>query len=195
MQTRSAMTSRIVLVRHAKPVISSEGPAHTWPLDPSAFGSIARLSGPLRALGVDAVVASPEAKARETGRIIAAELEIPFSTEIELREQGGGQVPWIESAEAFRAAVAEHFARADEIVLGSESSRMAVERFENAVSRSCMDHRNPVLVTHGRIMCGYMASILNLDPMEIWPTLSMPDALAIDLDTGRWCRVSEEEPL
>jgi broad specificity phosphatase PhoE len=96
--------------------------------------------------------------------------------------------------EEFQAAVAEHFSRPTDVVLGAESSSAAVDRFEMAVNRARMDRRCPILVSHGRIMCGYMARAVGIDPMSIWPTLLMPDAIMLDLDTGQWCAVDREEP-
>jgi broad specificity phosphatase PhoE len=165
-----------------------------WVLEPSASGAVARLARQMQTLGGDGVVVSPEPKALETGKMIAGELDIPLLVDPDLREQGGEQIPWIESMEEFQAAVAEHFSRPTHVVLGAESSSAAVDRFEMAVSRARIDRRCPVLVSHGRIMCGYMARAVGIDPMSIWPTLLMPDAIMLDLDTGQWCAVDREEP-
>ena len=195
MMAGAPKAARIILVRHARPVMDRKQPASRWPLDPSGTETVARLAGILRTTGADGVVASPEQKALETGRIIASELRLPLSIEPDLREQGGEQVPWMDSGEDFRAAVAGHFPRPAQVVLGAETSCDAVDRFEMVVNRARLNHRFPVLVTHGRILCGYMARVLDLDPMSIWPRLLMPDAFAIDLDARRWQRVDEEDPL
>jgi broad specificity phosphatase PhoE len=165
-----------------------------WVLEPSAAGRVARLAKQIQTLGGDGVVASPEPKALETGKIIADELGVSLWVDPDLREQGGEQVPWIEPVEEFQAAVAEHFSRPTDVVLGVESSSAAVDRFEMAVNRARMRRRCPVLVSHGRIICGYMARAVGIDPMSIWPTLLMPDAIMLDVDTGHWCAADREEP-
>jgi broad specificity phosphatase PhoE len=187
------MGTHIILVRHARPVIDQLEAAHTWVLDPSEATVVSELATGLRELGPDGIVASPEPKALETGRIISRDLGIPIAIDADLREQGDGQVSWIASPEAFRAAVAEHFARPAEVVLGGESSHAAVDRFGRVVERARAGHRCPVIVTHGRIMCGYLANVLTIDPMSIWPTLSMPDALVLDLEAGQWRRIGKEQ--
>lgn len=182
----------IVLVRHARPVIDPGRPPGEWGLDEGYAADLASFAETLRPLGIDGVVTSPEPKAVGTARAIVDALTVPMSEDDDLREQGNGPIPWF-SDDEFRRVVAEHFRRPDEIVLGAESSADAGRRFAAAVERARARFRFPALVSHGRVMCGYLAGVLERDPTPIWSDLRMPDALVLDLDRKHLSRVGEEK--
>lgn len=193
MEAGNRLASRVVLVRHARPVVDPAADPGSWVLDPSARGEVTVLATRLLAFEPDGVISSPEAKALETGQHLARALGIPCGVDDDLREQGGATVPWIASPEAFRDVVADHFAHPENVVLGEESSRMAADRFAKGVERARSVRQCPVIVTHGRVMCGYLASVLSADATTIWCTLRMPDALVVDFDTMQWCSIRQEE--
>ena len=171
---------RIVIVRHARPAIDPGRPAGTWELATGAGEAVERLAGALRPLGPNGVIASPEPKARATGEIIARCLGLGIAMDDAFREQGGEAIPWLDG-DAFHAAVLEHFARPDAVVLGDESSAEASHRFAAAVARARARFSSPLITTHGRVLCGYLARELGIDPVPIWPALRLPDALVVDL--------------
>jgi len=181
--------TRIVLVRHALPVIDPGRPAREWVLDGGAAASVTRLADALRDMEVDGILTSPEPKASGTARLIASELGLAVTEDSGLREQGGDRLPWFSDPEDFFAAVAEHFARPHNAVLGAESSTGAVNRFAAAIDRACADCRFPVVVTHGRVMCGYIGRVLGTDPMVTWRELRLPDAFMLDVESGTCSRV------
>jgi len=153
-----------------------------------AAGEVARLADELRHLGADGVVSSSEPKAHGTAEVIARSLDLPLTANDAFREQGGGQVPYL-SDEAFLAAVAEHFRRPDEVVFGSETSAQAARRLAAGIAETRQRFRCPIVVTHGRVMCGYLAVALDVDPVPIWRSLRLPDALVVDLGARQWTRV------
>jgi broad specificity phosphatase PhoE len=183
---------RLVLVRHARPDIDPLRPAGEWPLAAGAAASVERLAASLDGLGADGVITSPEPKAAATARILSTALDLPLSEDDAFREQGGDGIPWFDDPAEFHAAVANHFARHDAVVFGAESSSMAALRFANGVERSRSMYRYPIVVTHGRVMCGYLRRATGVDPMTIWPSLQMPDALAVVRDAGTIARVTGE---
>lgn len=183
----------IVLVRHARPAIDPVRPAGDWLLADDANESVLRLAEGIGAVGADGIVTSPEPKALGTARLIAGRLDLPVMVDEALREQGGDMIPWIAGPEEFRAAVREHFGRADEAVLGDEPSADAAARFAEAVERARGQFRCPVVVTHGRVMCGYLGASFGIDPMEIWETLRLPDAFVLDLVSGSVVRIQGKE--
>ena len=173
----------LVLVRHARPLIDPRRPAATWDLHPAAGPDVAQLAEAIRPLGVDGVASSLEPKAQATAAILAERLGLPLTIEDAFREQSSEGLPWL-GDEAFRAAVAEHFARPQEAVLGTESSADAARRFAAGVDRARADFRRPVVVTHGRVLCGYLAQTLGIAPLPLWSGLRLPDALLVDLAAG-----------
>lgn len=180
---------RVVLVRHAMPVIDPARPAGEWPLAGDVAESVLSLAEAMSDQEPDGIVSSPEPKALGTAELLAAHLDIAVSRDDALREQGLDTIPWIDGPDGFRQRVREHFERANEIVFGEESSAAAAARFAGALERARERYRTPVLVTHGRIMCGYLAATFGVDPVELWESLRMPDAHVIDLRSGRLDRV------
>lgn len=172
--------SRMVLVRHARPVIDPETPPSLWELEGDAHHAVEGLAESVRHVGCDGVVVSPEPKARTTGDIIAGCLDVPIIVDPAFREQGGRHVAWLPDRE-FLAAVEDHFVHGDRIVLGTETSHQASERFANGIQRMSRDITCPIVVTHGRVMCGYLAKTLGVDPVQMWRSLRLPDAFMVDL--------------
>lgn len=193
MLREESLAPRIVLVRHAQPVVDPQRPAHDWELAEAAVEGILSLAAQLRALGIDGIMTSPERKAVATARIIALELGLAVVEEPALREQGGEPMRWIESEEAFHAAVARHFAKPEEVVLGNESSDDAVKRFITAIERARAHYHFPALVGHGRVMSGFMARVIDTRPIDVWKDLRMPDAFVVDLLRCTWTRIGGKE--
>lgn len=75
-----------------------------------------------------------------------------------------------------------------------ESSQAASERFADAL-RARLDTVAgvPVIVSHGRIMASWLASLTGSSAWEIWTALRLPDLLDVNLD-GRTYR-SVDVPL
>jgi broad specificity phosphatase PhoE len=181
----------VVLVRHAKPIIDPNRRAGEWAIDKDASGDVLRFTESFRELRADGIVSSPEPKALGTARLIADALDLSVREDADLREQGNDVVPWFDEPADFRRAVAEHFRRSSEVVFGSESSEEAVDRFAAAVSDARSRSALPIIVSHGRVMCGYMSSVCDVDPVEIWEDLRLPDAFLLRLDTRTFTRVGE----
>lgn len=192
MQGAASQARRIVLVRHARPDIDPARPAGEWSLAHDAGEVVNRLAANLGGLGVDGVLSSPEPKALATARILSTALDIPLAEDDAFREQGLDSVPWIPDQDGFVAVVRDHFARPDAAVFGDEPSTMAAARFADGVERALEMHGFPIVVTHGRVMCGYLRRATGVDPMEIWPTLRMPDALVVDPGAPTIVRVTGE---
>lgn len=193
MAREESLAPRIVLVRHAKPVVDPQCPAHDWGLVEGAEENLLSLVARLRPLDVDGIITSPERKAAATARIIAIELGLGVVEEPALREQGGEYVPWIGTKHGFRAAVGGHFARPEEAMLGNESSTEAVERFITAIERARARYHLPLLVTHGRVMSGFLARVLDTYAVSVWKELRMLDALVVDLLRRTCLRVGAKE--
>jgi broad specificity phosphatase PhoE len=193
MPPEEPLAPRIVLVRHAKPMVDPGRPSHEWDLEDGAWEDVVSLAAHLGPFDVDGIITSPERKAVATAGIIATELRLPVVVEPALHEQGSQAVPWVGSERVFREAVARHFARPREVVLGNESSDDAVKRFCAGVERARACYRFPLLVGHGRVMSGFIAPIAETRPMEIWTDLRMPDAFIVDIQNQIWRRIGEKE--
>lgn len=185
--------SRMVLVRHARPVIDPNTSPELWELKAGAEDDVKRLAKAIRTVGCDGVVVSPELKARRTGEILARCLELPVMIDPAFIEQGGGRVPWLPDR-AFLAAVEEHFAHGDRVVFGTETSHQAAARFASGIEHASAGTTCPVVVTHGRVMCGYVANMIGVDPVPIWRSLRLPDAFIMDLSARTFRRIDARKP-
>ncbi len=78
------------------------------------------------------------------------------------------------------------------MVLRQESSRAAADRFGAALDdrlRVLTPDDVPVIVSHGRIMASWLASLTDTEAWEIWTALRLPDLLDVDLDAGTFLSV------
>ena len=177
----------ILVVRHAEPQVDPHRKASTWQLTAAGCTAAREISSRLAGYRPDVIVTSPERKARETGRIIAGALGLAVSEHEGLGEQGGDGVEFIADRELFRETVRRHFVESTRTLLGHESSYEATARFARVVSdlgELAPAAQCPVLVSHGRVMAAFMASVTGADAWAIWNGLMMPDAIAVDLESG-----------
>jgi broad specificity phosphatase PhoE len=177
----------ILLVRHAEPHVEPHRKASTWKLTDAGRAAAREIAASLAAERPDLVVTSREQKARETGEIIADALGLTVCEHEGLGEQGGDGVEFIADQELFRMAVRQHFAEPSRILLGRESASGAATRFAHVVAGledRIPSPRCPVLVSHGRVTAAFMASVTGADAWVIWNDLRMPDAIAVDLESG-----------
>jgi probable phosphoglycerate mutase len=176
---------RIVLVRHAEPEIEIDKPAAEWALTERGMESSRRLAGELGDLACTVVIASPERKAIQTGQILADALGLPLEQDPRFAEQGAEPGEFYHDYAEFRTRVRQHFAVPEEVILRGESSRAAGARFGAAIASlqgSASDDAVPVIVSHGRIMASWLASLTGTSAWEIWTGLRMPDLIDVDLE-------------
>lgn len=177
----------ILLVRHAQPLVNPGQQARVWELTPASRDAARACAAQLAGERPDLVVTSRERKARETGEIIAGVLGLDVLEDERLGEQGRDEVAFMDDRERFRIAVHQHFEESSSVVLGQESSLASAARFTRVVAdlRIRMPPpRCPVLVSHGRVMAAFLASITGADAWTLWEDLRMPDTIAVDLGSG-----------
>ncbi len=178
---------RLMLVRHAEPHIDIDLPAAEWFLTPRGVERTRRLAAELIAANPSLILASPERKALETARILAGEFNLPIEQDERFSEQGAEAGQFLTDYAEFRALVRYHFDHPDEVVLRQESSRAAATRFGEAL-RTRFERLDPagppVIVSHGRIMASWLASLTGASAWDIWTELRLPDLLDVDLERG-----------
>jgi len=185
---------RVMLVRHAEPHIDIDLPAAEWSLTPRGVASTQRLAVELLAANPSLIIASPERKALETARILAGALDVLIEQDERFSEQGAEAGQFLTDYAEFRALVRHHFDHPGEVVLRQESSHAAGERFGDALRARLESAPGvPVIVSHGRIMASWLASLTGSSAWEIWTALRLPDLLDVDID-GRTYR-SVDVPL
>ena len=81
--------TRVVLVKHALPILEPSRPARDWGLGEEGEAQSRRLADRLRAFPPLRLVASPEPKAFKTGQVVAAEPDLPITSVEGLEEVRG----------------------------------------------------------------------------------------------------------
>lgn len=165
---------RLFLIKHALPVIVPGTPAHLWELSEEGREQALRLASLLALRDLSCVVASEEPKARDTGRIVAEKLGVPFFSYPGLHEHPRATVPYGSTAE-FANGVRAFFARPSELVLGEETADQSHSRFRDAIQEVMQQSAGNVAVaTHGTVITLLVARANGLGEFSFWGTLGLP---------------------
>lgn len=136
---------------------------------------------------------SPEPKAHETARLVAAALgALSVETLDELHEHDDRDAPFQDEA-AFRATVREFFADPAEAVFGPETADEAHARFSAAVDALPVPSGGSanVVVAHGRVISLYVARRSGFEPYALWVRLGLPAFVVLDLPSRAVAEVVE----
>src|SRR5688572_22660887 len=106
----------LILVKHAPPEVNPSLPPEQWPLSDKGRDAARALADALAPYRPADVVSSDEAKAAETGQIVARALSAPFETAPGLGEHDRGNVPHLPSAQ-FISMVELFFRKPGQLVL------------------------------------------------------------------------------
>jgi broad specificity phosphatase PhoE len=172
---------KLILVKHAKPVVTPGVPSEQWSLGDEGKAQALQLAEKLRAHGPQAVVASEEPKAAETGRIVANALKVPFSTAPDLHEHDRSNVPHMQTRE-FISYMALLFKKPGERVLGRESAAEARKRFEAALEEVAAVNPGQTLavITHGTVIALHVAALNGEDAFGLWRRMGLPSFVVLE---------------
>jgi broad specificity phosphatase PhoE len=175
---------RLILVKHAMPVIVPDAPPRTWLLSDDGRAAAAQLAGDLAPFDPLVVFSSFEPKAAETGQIIAARLGIPVTAAPDLHEHEREIVPF-DSTELFHQRIERFFEVPDQIVYGTESADAAHARFERAVREVEAEYPSGslVIVAHGTVISLLVARANAIAPFPFWCGLGLPAAVVVRRNT------------
>ncbi|MBI2913374.1 MAG: histidine phosphatase family protein [Chloroflexi bacterium] len=169
---------RLVLVRHAAPVIDPSVPSSQWVLSWDGEQAARRLAHSLDAPPA-VVCSSPEAKAARTARILADARGLEVRIEPDLREVEGR--PWLGSRADYQELVSRYL-RGEEVA-GWERRAAAQERMVAAVEHLTDAGRDVLVVSHGLVLVLYLSWLLGLDPgilIPMWRAMRFPDLCVVD---------------
>ena len=173
--------SVLLLIKHALPEIRQGVPASQWHLSSEGRKRARLLAPQLAGYRLQRIYSSQEPKAAETAEILASELKLPFRTAPNLHEHLRPVDPNFDQ-QIFEAAVADFFARPDELVFGSETADQAHEQFRTAVE-SVVDAnpaQNLAIVAHGTVISLFVWRACGIKPLALWKSLGLPSCVALD---------------
>ena len=177
------LKTQLVLIRHSAVVVEPGVLAARWRLSKNGRFLSHHLADQLRPYRPTRFVTSDEAKAVETGRIMAAQLGLPCTIEADLHEHNRAGLPFFEDKVAWKTAVSHFFAQPDQPVLGEETAVQARQRLERTISRLQQQYPDDKLamVSHGRILTAFISGYNTaVDPYPFWQNLTLPCAFILN---------------
>jgi broad specificity phosphatase PhoE len=166
---------KLLLVRHAEPLMRAEMPGAEWPLTETGRMDANGLGARLATKPPTVIWTSPERRARETAALafpsMAAEMRIQLS---EVNK------PWYASSDEHANAVIRYLK--GQAVAGWEHHEAVVSRIIQ-LKADFGSFDNLVLVSHGLFITTLLDHEIGLnDPFSFWSSLRMPDAWELNLD-------------
>lgn len=166
---------RLILIRHSLPQVSEDEPRDSWTLSPDGIARASTLAVAVAAIKPASLHSSAEEKAKLTAEAITAVTGLTLNVDPDFNEHQRPDEPY-SSQEEFTAKVSEALRRPGDLVFGSETMAAAVERFAAALAaaETYSPSGDMAVVSHGTIISAYVASRIEVDPVDIWQSLGMP---------------------
>lgn len=175
-------TVKLILIKHARPLVDPARPAHEWKLSEQGRADAARLAEILCPQQPARVYSSDEPKAVETAELITARLGIPLAVAADLHEHDRSNVPHMRSGE-FISHMELFFRRPGELTLGRETADECSGRFDSAIQsirRENTAHSAIAVVTHGTVLALYLAQLGAGKPFELWRRMGLPSYAIVE---------------
>jgi broad specificity phosphatase PhoE len=181
---------RLYLIRHATPAIQPSIPEHEWPISDRGIEQARLLAEAARTWGLQALYASRQPKAQSTAAVIGEVIGLPVNVVDGLEELRIGR--WIPNSDEFSETVRQILEQPALSLRGAERAAAAATRFAAAVSLIEAGPFPAALVSHGRVLTSWLASIAGIeDPFALWRSIPMPGWASIDLDAPRAGLINE----
>lgn len=174
---------KLVLVKHAEPVVDPGVPPNRWKLSERGRRQSVVLAERLARYDPVAIVASEEPKALETASVVSGRLGKPAATfPGRLHEHDRTGAPFGTQAE-FEAAAKNFFENPGRLVWGNETAEEAGDRFARAVDGALARHPlgDVVVVAHGTVITLFLSGFVDLDAHRFWGSLGLPSFCVLEL--------------
>jgi broad specificity phosphatase PhoE len=176
-----AEMTKLILVKHSQPRISSEICSSRWVLSEEGRRRCDWLADELTSQGVSRLYTSLEPKALETAALVAVRTGLVLEPRPNVHENdrtGFG----FQAAGELRRRLREYFARPDQITMGRETANGALQRFAKAIAHilSGGDGQNSAVVTHGTVLSLFVAHHNTIAAYDLWACLGLPSCVVLD---------------
>lgn len=173
---------KLILVKHALPVIDPEKPAHQWKLSPEGKKRCIPLAMQVSAYCPLRIFSSREPKAIQTARILAGRLGQSFNVVDDLHEHERPN-PGLLSPQDFEEKVMSLFTNPENIAFGKESAAQARARFYKAVTNLISQHpgKTILVVSHGTVISLFIQMVCQVEPFPLWKSLGLPSYIVLSL--------------
>jgi 2,3-bisphosphoglycerate-dependent phosphoglycerate mutase len=172
------MRSVAILLRHCE----SSGPAPDAPLTDRGFADADTLAPMLAALGIDAVYASPYARARQSIEPFAHISGLRVIIDNRLREHTMSGLPTADWLDHTRRSLDD----LDHRLEGGDSLRETQTRALAALADiAAENHTLPVVATHGMLLSSVLKHLRPEFAFEDWRSIGNPALFRIIFEDGR----------
>lgn len=177
----------LILIKHAMPTIDTLVAPPAWELSDEGREATKRLADELSDRRIASIVSSREPKAAGTAKVLAAQLEMPWSIAEGLHEHVRGPMPW-RGQDKWHALLRRFFDNPDELVFGEETATQARERFTSAIESVCLEVDPAAgalcIVCHGTVISLFAARYLGVTPYSLWERLKLPDYVELEYSSA-----------
>lgn len=177
------MPRRLILVKHAMPILEAGEPPRNWRLGPVGERQAQELAAELAPYRPFALVSSNEPKALRTAEIVASTIDATVRVIPGLRELDRPVLPIVDKQEHERLN-RPLFEQPSRAMLGEESADAALARFSEAIAAALVDlaeNANVVAITHGTVMALFAAAHSGIDPWKLWRKLECGDRIMFEI--------------
>jgi broad specificity phosphatase PhoE len=176
------MPARLVLIKHAYPVLDATVPAKTWKLGAQGEAEAQQLAGKLQKFLPFELVCSSEPKALRTAEVIGQVLGLAVTPQTDMHELDRPALPMMPDAEhqMFNARL---FETPLQPVVGNESATAALERFSKAITTalSTCIAETLVVVSHGTVISLLVGQHNSVDSFALWKRLTCASYVVLDV--------------
>jgi len=176
-------STELLLIRHAESAPSRDIPEADWPLSPTGVQQAQQLAAALQRWKIDAVFASPYARAKATVEPFTRAVGLSVHVIADLRERRlteGRRDDWLTLL--WQAWADFNFA-----LPHCESSYDCQQRMRHCLEQLAANHRGQTLAvcSHGNAIALYLNSIDNTFGFEAWAAMKNPDIFRVTYNAGR----------
>lgn len=173
--------AKLILVKHALPVIAPDTASPRWVLSAEGRERCGWLARELERQGVERLCCSLEPKALETAALVGVRLGVAVNPREGLHENDRTGLAF-STADELRDRIRRLFATPDQLVMGQETGRNALERFSSAVRAAIAEapDRTTAIVAHGTVITLLVAAHNPIEPFVFWEGLGLPSYMALD---------------
>ena len=180
----------LLLVRHAQPISCKDLPASKWELSKEGFNATEEIVGHISKYKPRHIFTSKEPKAISTATIIGSKLQLPVKEKPDIHEHDRSDVKIFPTKEMFCEKVTELFHNPNKLVFGQETANEALERFIKAVDGILEENAGTcVIVSHGTVMTLYTSYYNQINPIELWKSLTLPCLIVLEKDSKKFIKI------
>jgi 2,3-bisphosphoglycerate-dependent phosphoglycerate mutase len=176
---------KLVLIKHAMPILSAHVPSNQWALSDEGKEKAKVLSNYVKEYETSRLFSSTEPKAIETAQIVGNQLNREVIVRDNLHEHLRSTKRKIYPTDEFHHIIRKFFKYPDVLIFGEETANIAKRRFLNAVDnviKEAPSDEDVVIITHGTVMTLFISHYNEVNEFDVWRSFGLPSIVELSLD-------------